>query len=237
MRFFAMGIGFAMVIAGLLAGCENQVSSLEVSPKRLEITHAQDTPLLSVVALDKNGNELEEVQVIWESSNPDVVVVDKAGAVSVKGSGRATVTVRLDDLRQEVPVKVDLCSSVKAESPRVALLVGDEAIPVVQALNEKGAPMECPLTWRVKDRAVASVDPMGRVKGISQGETVVTAACGGQTATVKVNVMAPPPPAPELVPGEEDVHAGDDASKDNPVDEAEAAEDKEEGDREVRETI
>jgi hypothetical protein len=231
-------IGLYVFIASLTAGCGREVSLIDVSPKQLDIKSTEDVPTLTVRILDRDGNEVEDVPLIWESSNPEVVTVDDTVALSVKGSGRATVTVKLDELRQEVAVKVDLCALVKAESPQMELLVGTVANPVVQSLNEKGAPMECPLTWSVTDEAIASVDERGNIKGISRGEAVVTAACGRQTTTVKVNVTLPPTPEPEVDPmAAAAAPVGDKASEDTPVNESEAIADEEEGDEEIRESI
>jgi hypothetical protein len=226
-------IGLYVFIASLTAGCGREVSLIDVSPTRLDIKSTEDVPTLTVMILDRDGNEVEDVPLIWESSNPEVVTVDDAGALSVKGSGRATVTVKLNELRQEVPVKVDLCALVKAESPQMELVVGTVATPVVQSLNEKGAPMECPLTWSVTDKAIASVDEKGNVKGISQGETVVTAACGRQTTTVNVNVTLPPPPEPAVDPtSAAAVQAGDKTSEDSPMNASKLVADEDEGDEE-----
>ena len=49
---------------------------------------------LSAVALDKNGNEVEDTDYIWSAPRPDVVTVDDNGLVTAVGPGTGEIRVK-----------------------------------------------------------------------------------------------------------------------------------------------
>lgn len=234
-------MGISMVIAGFQIGCEQQVSSLEMVPKEMAIYSTEDVQTFSVKAVDREGESVVEPNIIWKSSDTEVVEINDEGVITVKGSGTATISALIDNLKEDVSVKVDLCTALTAESPEITVNVGATAAPVVHAMNDKGMSSASPIEWLTEDSAIATVDDKGVITGVAAGDTTATVACGAQTVAIKVHVAtagdsvaenAQQQVPVEVPTGETVVPAAPaEAAEELTADEHEAAADKEDGDR------
>lgn len=69
-------------------------SEVRVTPAADTLAAVGDTVRLTAVALDRNGNEVEDTDYIWSAPHPLVVTVDGNGLVTATGAGRGEIRVR-----------------------------------------------------------------------------------------------------------------------------------------------
>lgn len=69
------------------------VTRVSLDKKTLNLTEGKNETLIATVKPDNATNK----NVTWESSNPNVVTVDKSGNVTAKKAGKATITVKTED--------------------------------------------------------------------------------------------------------------------------------------------
>lgn len=69
------------------------VIGVSLDKKTLNLTEGKNETLIATVKPDNATNK----NVIWESSDPNVVTVDKSGNVTAKKAGKATITVKTED--------------------------------------------------------------------------------------------------------------------------------------------
>ena len=69
-------------------------SEVRVTPAFDTLNAVGDTVRLSAVALDRNGNEVEDTDYIWSAPHPHVVMVDDNGLVTAVGPGTGEIHVK-----------------------------------------------------------------------------------------------------------------------------------------------
>lgn len=69
-------------------------SEVRVTPAVDTLAAVGDTVHLSAVALDANGNEVEDTEYIWSAPHPSVVTVDGSGLVTAEGPGTGNIRVK-----------------------------------------------------------------------------------------------------------------------------------------------
>lgn len=80
---------------------------------------------------------------------------------------------------------VNPCTGIKLDKDTLTIARGETATltATVEPANTTDT-----IGWSSKDDNIATVDSNGKVSGVKVGETTITAACGGKTATCKVIV-------------------------------------------------
>ena len=69
-------------------------TGVRVTPAVDTLRAVGDTLRLSAVALDRNGNEVEDTDYIWSAPHPSVVTVDDSGLVTARGPGTGEIRVK-----------------------------------------------------------------------------------------------------------------------------------------------
>ncbi|MDE2751487.1 MAG: Ig-like domain-containing protein [Gemmatimonadota bacterium] len=69
-------------------------TGVHVTPAVDTLGAVGDTLRLSAVALDRNGNEVEDTDYIWSAPHPSVVTVDDSGLVTARGPGTGEIRVK-----------------------------------------------------------------------------------------------------------------------------------------------
>lgn len=69
-------------------------AEVQVTPAVDTLTAVADTVRLSAVALDANGNEVDDTDYVWEARHPLVVTVDSIGLVTAEGAGTGEIWVK-----------------------------------------------------------------------------------------------------------------------------------------------
>ncbi len=110
----------ALIMAVMLAGCNNNdptaVKSVTLDKHSLEMEIGEKTTLNAVI-----DPENAEAEIVWESSKPKIVSVNKSGRIEALASGRATITAfcgkRYDECLVNVvapkPAEITIYPSVK----------------------------------------------------------------------------------------------------------------------------
>ncbi len=120
-------------------------------------------------------------------------VTDDGQSVITDGSGLHALTATYGNLTAQVPVNVVVAQEVSFEATEMLLdnirtwsittyaKVGNDMMPI--------APQA--MTWAIDNADVASVDQLGQVKGITNGEATVTASVGDFVGNVLLTVECP----------------------------------------------
>ena len=119
----------------------------------------------------------------WRSNNTTVATVDEeSGLVTAKAAGEATIIATAHNgVTGTCTVTVNPALAITPDN--VTLDIGKET---TLTINRTG---KTP-TWSSASTAVATVDASGKVKGITAGNTKITATVDGQSATCDVTVSA-----------------------------------------------
>lgn len=164
------------------------VEGLQISTRSLTLVEGDSAALIAKV-LPANA---DEQTITWVSWNKSVATVSQTGVVKAvaPGSGSVTaqaggksVTVSVTVTRRAIPVE-----SITLSHSTLTLTAGAQQL-LTATVNPSNAD-DTNVTWTSSNSAVASVTAIGRVIAKAEGEAVITAACGGKTATCTVKVKA-----------------------------------------------
>jgi uncharacterized protein YjdB len=182
------------------SGCPAKVATIEVTPAKTLIKNEADTKTLIATPKDADGTAIEGKVPTWSSSDPAVAAVDSSGKVKPAGTGKTTITAKIDEMSGTAEVEVKLLKSIKLESPAMVIKAGVANPPLkVAFMNEKGEPVEladAKVEWKSADPNIATVGPDGAVKGVAPGSTTVNARVNELSADVAVTVN-PADPGPD----------------------------------------
>jgi hypothetical protein len=179
-----------LVSTVLLGACGSAPATLTLEAPHNDPLHVHGEKLaLKVTALDAKGRPVEEPELRWVSSSPEVATVDN-GVVVARRSGRTTIAVASGPARasHEVLVSIPGQIDIRVDSPDFLLAGQSMAISAV-VKDEQGKPLkDVPPTWRSSDEAVARVEE-GRLLGVAPGRATVTASVGPLSRGVAVQVV------------------------------------------------
>ena len=129
----------------------------------------------------------------WESSNENVVTVNKNGKLQAVAPGSARIT--LDPITAPLcycNVRVTKVDPQSIElSPNPLFVVVEKTKSLNAVLSPNGATSS--LKWMSENESIATVSLGGVVKGISEGKTIVTATTeNGKSAKSTIEVVGAP---------------------------------------------
>lgn len=134
--------------------------------------------------------------VTWTTSDPLVATVSKAGVVSGKGPGTATITATTVDGSFTATATVQVTQPVTSVTFNVkskTLTLGDPDFAITATVNPSNA-SDPTLIWTSSNVLVATVDSSGVVHPVGPGKTVIKAtAVGGKYKAITVTVKAGQP--------------------------------------------
>ena len=119
-------------------------------------------------------------KVKWSSSNKKVVSVNSKGKVVAKKKGTATITAKTYDGKKKAKCKITVKGSEPVKVTGVSLnkssvsIIKDNSITLKATVKPSDATNKN-VTWKSSDPSVASVDPRGKVMGLTEGTTSITA--------------------------------------------------------------
>lgn len=127
-----------------------------------------------------------DTMVVWSSDNEAVATVDNEGLVTAAGEGEATITAAA--FGQTAVCTVTVAQVVYAVGLNTAALTLDvkDSRPLTATVTADGKEIEATVVWTSDDESVATVDDNGLITAVAEGETTITAAAFGQTATCTV---------------------------------------------------
>src|ERR1051326_8325448 len=105
-------------VALACGACTPKVATVEIIPKDNLIKSELDVKPLTATAKDKDGKpiELGDKKPTWSTTDPAVAVVDSDGKLKPAGSGKATITAKIDEASGTATVTVTLLKGIKLES-------------------------------------------------------------------------------------------------------------------------
>ena len=128
-------------------------------------------------------------KVSWSSSKSSVASVDQKGSVTALSVGSATITAsaggKSASCKVTVIAKTIAVSGITLDKTELSLNVGEEY--QLKATISPSNASEKNLSWSSLSSSIATVKD-GLVKGVSVGETEITASCGGKKNVCKVKI-------------------------------------------------
>ncbi|MBR3692444.1 MAG: Ig-like domain-containing protein [Clostridia bacterium] len=133
-------------------------------------------------------------ELVWESSDDNVVIVDAKGKVTAVGVGIATVTAKVakkPDISAKAAVTVTEASNIITGNVSIVPSVLETEVGGTVPLSVSGGTGT--YTWKSSDPAKASVTANGIVTALSTGTVTITATDSvGGSATCKITIYRAP---------------------------------------------
>jgi uncharacterized protein YjdB len=176
-----------------------RVGSIELTANIPTLTVGQGTAL-SVKILDKEGNPMELVSLMWTSSDPEVATADGTGIVRAIGVGEVEISATIGDITSNTisltvaPAPPRQDPALRISPARVGLSVGD-VLPLNVEVRRGGLEEVTNelISWKVEDDSIATIDEEGHLTAVAVGSTQATATYEGvSSAPVEVLVTDTP---------------------------------------------
>ncbi|MDR2010262.1 MAG: Ig-like domain-containing protein [Bacteroidales bacterium] len=166
---------------------EYNVSSVSLDSEELNIGEGDTVYLVCTVKPKQAKNQ----EVKWKSSDPDVASVDEQGVIVGVSLGEALITVTSVEGNKKAACKVIVSNDINGvtlDQHNITLVVGG-VMPLIATVTPKQAENK-EVSWKSSDNSIATVDSIGKVRGIALGkaEIVVTTKQGNYTDTCLVTV-------------------------------------------------
>ncbi len=184
----------ALTVSGL--------ASVAVSPADTVITSIGDTVQLRAAGLDNFGDTVSGLTIRFTSATPSVATVNNVtGRVIIIGAGNAVVLAKdsVSGLQGSATLRVNQVTFAIQNTPALpdSLQVGvqGQGQIVARALDRRGFPIPGKtIGYSSRNTGIATVNTGGRVTGVVLGVTFVADSVDGFKDSVKVAVVATPPP-------------------------------------------
>lgn len=186
---------FTQLIVGGSTPVTPAVSSITVTPTSITLEPNGTQQLTATVNATPSS---ADKTVTWNTSNASVATVSTTGLVTAVAQGSATITAtsNLDNTKSgtctvtvnppAAPIEVE---SISMKSATTIGIGSSETLAVTY--NPTDANTGKALTWSSDNEAVATVDANGKVTGVAEGKTTITATtANGKSATCTVTVQA-----------------------------------------------
>lgn len=191
-----------LVLALIFIGCGQKAGEIKLNTSSVTLKVAGGTAKLTATVYDTNGNVIPDPKqpISWTTSNPEVATVEN-GMVKAMGSGTASVTANIAGLSASANVNVQIVSSVILTPPIQTINKGDSFQFNAVVKDEKNKKLEIPITWKIGNAKVASVNAAGKVTGVAEGKTVVKAVAGDKMGKASITVIEAEPDKDSKVGG------------------------------------
>lgn len=138
-------------------------------------------------------------QVIYTSSNPNVVTVDDKGNIKGVGIGDATITTTLLGSSQppattQVTVSqvgvtgIAIRNETLGVDVKKLVVVNRDKTVQLSALIEPSNATYKDVSWKIENANIATISKNGTLKGVNIGVTNLTATAGGKSTTIQISV-------------------------------------------------
>ena len=159
------------------------VSSVSLDQTSLSLTEGDNVTLVATVSPENATSKT----VSWESSASGVASVDQSGKVTAVSTGNATITAKAGDKTATCTISVTTpVTSVSLD--RTSITLEEEQSTTLVATVSPNDADDKTVTWSSSDSNIASVDSDGMVYAVKEGQAVVTATAGSQSANCTVTV-------------------------------------------------
>ncbi|MBL4707106.1 MAG: DM13 domain-containing protein [Flavobacteriales bacterium] len=149
-----------------------------------------DTLQLSAKFINSEGKE-EQVDFVWESSNPEFASIQKTDKLVGIKKGVTSTIVRHSGLKAERLVVVDQLERIEISVPKTSFQLGDTIVPNGKYFNKQGIETAANLTFTSSDVSIIRVNSSNELEAKKVGQSAITAEFNGITSSsVLVTVVA-----------------------------------------------
>ncbi|MBR3744717.1 MAG: Ig-like domain-containing protein [Bacteroidales bacterium] len=197
------------LVTGIRPGSATITASVEGFQATCELTVNRKSIPATDIAIDRPSMEMykDEIEwlaatitpedstdeIVWSSSNPQIVEVSDQGKLVALGCGTATITARAGSCQATCLVTVTELiidvKTVKINKPVLNLNKGETEYLIATVIPFDAT--DKIVVWNSSDPSVASVNGEGKVTAEKGGSAVVTATAGGVTGECQVIVYSP----------------------------------------------
>lgn len=171
------------------------VTEISLDKERLELTEG-DTETLTATVKPDNATDKK---VTWSSSDENIATVVDGKVTAVK-EGTVTIAAKAGDKTATCAVVVNkkVIPVTKVTLDRTSLSLAPGETAELKATVEPDDATDKTVTWTSSDEAIATVVD-GVVTAVTEGDVVITATAGDESATCDVTVSEPYIPVEELI--------------------------------------
>ena len=171
-------------------GDPDKLTAITITPSPLSLTAGQ-TAQLTARAVPETAS-LEGLR--WTPRDPKIADVSEDGLVTAAAPGKGTIVAAVGNVTAtcEVTVTPAPVELRKIElSVALASLPAGKTLDITATLIPENADTEGPVVWKSEDPSKATVDQNGRVSGVAEGRTVISATIGSVSANCDIEVYTP----------------------------------------------
>lgn len=177
---------------GKTAECQVEVLSsiANISLDKSELSmKIGDTETLNAVITPEDATLRENM--VWASSDDNVVIVNQSGKVDAIKEGTATVSVSVEGKKAECGITVDYIhvSSIDLSQTEATLFIGD-ALTLTATLNPSNVTYNT-IEWTSSNENVVVVSGNGQVSAVGKGSATVSAKSDGKEVSCSFTVLVP----------------------------------------------
>lgn len=156
-------------------------------PKEIEVGESK---LLSVMVTPIDA---ADQNIVYYSSDENIITIDENGCVTGISAGVAMITAQCGEVKKELSLIV--LEKEMDEIPVTDIEIGgyEEKLEVGRMLNLSVTVLPAnatnnTVTYQSSDEEIATVNSLGEVKGIKEGEVAISVSAGGITKTINLTV-------------------------------------------------
>ncbi len=209
-------LALALLLFPALAQAQESDRKIRVSPSSLDMKIGE-TIQLEVIVIDGEGNQEENIPLIYFTRSRGKVRVNRDGLVTAAGAGNFEITIRTprrsgDRVSVEVPclVRPAEITEVRFVDLPKELYVGTQTKVGLKIIDEVGLERG-DIKPQIKSRAanVARVDDFGRIEALSPGECTIETTVDGIVTSASLRIIANPVRSLELSQPKTHARTGD----------------------------
>jgi len=215
----ANGLVTVRATAGSVTGAalvmiQQQPHSVQVSPASEQLESIGEQVALSATVVDANGFPMAGEPVTWTSSADGVVIVSAAGLATAVQNGSAQIDATAGSMTGSATITVEQVAASVTVTPGTGSLTALQQQLQLQAeaRDANGFLVAgAAIAWSSESGSVASVDAVGLVTALANGDATIHATSGSASGSVNVTVaqsvatVAVDPPASTLAALEQTV--------------------------------
>src|SRR5688572_28064822 len=169
-----------------------RVTRIDVTPQATDVD-VTGTQQYTALAFDAQGQSVSGKTFSWRTSSSAVASISSSGLATGVAPGTATITASTDGVSGSASIRVILQTGPVARVeilPNPASVFVSASIPLsATAYDAQGRPMDgTPFTYSSNNTAIATVNAVGVVTGVSAGTVSITAQTGNVSASAVVTV-------------------------------------------------